>query len=105
MGVTRNHVGINSAWKSLDSSYVCACTAEVQTLVFNAFISLCVACVCVCVADARTRVFNAFVSSAKVFISSSNVFVSRANSVRPQHKTRSSLAINMFVCSVIHIWR
>ena len=54
-----------------------------------------------CVADARTCVFNAFVSIAKVFISNSNAFVSNAKTVHPQHKTRSSLAINMFVCSVI----
>ena len=44
-----------------------------------------------CVAEVRTRVFNAFVSSA----------FSSAYSVRHQHKMRSLLAINMFVCCVI----
>ena len=104
MAVTRNHVDINSVWKSLDTSCVCVCVAEVQTRVFNTFVAVCVAS-CVCGADARAHVFNAFISSAKAFISSSNSFVSSAKSVRPQHKMRSSLAINMFVCSAIRIWR
>ena len=43
------------------------------------------------VVDARASIFNVFVSSAKI--------------VHPQHKTRMSLAINMFVCCVIRVWR
>ena len=34
-----------------------------------------------------------------------NEFASSVKSVHPQHKTRSSLAINLFVSSVIRIWR
>ena len=32
-------------------------------------------------------------------------FISSAKSVRPQYQTCSSLAINMFICNVIRIWR
>ena len=48
---------------------------------------------------------NAFVTSNKVFISSLNTFVFSTKSVRPQHKKCSSLTMNMFVRSVICIWR
>ena len=75
-----NHLDINSVWNSLVAS-------------------------CLCVANARARVFNTFVSSTEVFTSTSNAFIYSAKSVRPQHKMHSSPAINMFVCSVIHIWR
>ena len=34
-----------------------------------------------------------------------NEFIFSAKSVRSQHKTSLSVAINMFVCSVIRIWR
>ena len=44
-------------------------------------------------------------SPALVFISSTNTFIYRAKRVNPQYKKRSSLAINMCVCSVICIWR
>ena len=50
-------------------------------------------------------VFNAFVCSANVHLQREmhssppqNTLISSAYSVRLQHKTRSSLAINMFVC-------
>ena len=51
----------------------------------------------VCMAEARTRVFITLVSSAKVFISS----VKRVHLYRQCRKMGSSLAINMFICSVI----
>ena len=48
---------------------------------------------CVCVAGVRKYVFN--LSPAR------NALVSSAKSVRLPHKTRSSLAMNTFVCSVM----
>ena len=65
-----------------------------------------------CVAGVRTYVFNLFVSSAKCarlqretrLSPAPEVFVSSAKSVRlrtMQHKTRSTLAMNAFVGSVM----
>ena len=53
-------------------------------------------CVCTCGAGVRTHVFNMFVSSAK------RARLQRQKWSSPdQHKTRSSLAMNTFVCSVM----
>ena len=50
----------------------------------------------VCVAGVRTYIFNVFVSSAK------RARLQRQKCSSPdQHKTRSSLAMNAFVCSVM----
>ena len=51
---------------------------------------------CVCVAEVQMRVSNMFVSSTK-----SVRLQGQKRSCLDQHKTRSSLAINVFVCSVI----
>ena len=45
------------------------------------------------------------ISSAKVFISSTTCICLQRQDVCPKHKMCSSLAINMFVSSVIRIWR
>ena len=71
--MTSDHLDKSSVWKSLVAS-----------------------CVCVCVAGVRTYVFNFFVSSAK------RARLQRQKCSSPdQHKTRSSLAMNAFVCSVM----
>ena len=73
-----NHVHINSVWKSLVPS--CVHVAEVQALVFNAF-----------------------VFSTKVFVSSKKCIrlFSSAKSACLQHKMHLLLAINALVCTVI----
>ena len=58
-------------------------------------------CVCVCVIEVRMHFFNTFVSSAKAFISSTKRVRLEHQNVCLQHKMRSLLVINRFVCSVI----
>ena len=50
---------------------------------------------CVCVTEVRMCIFNAFISSANIHLQHKTRLV--------QHNTCSSLAINMFVCSVISL--
>ena len=71
--MTSDHFDIGSVWKSLVAS-----------------------CVCVYVAKIRKRVFNVFVSSAKHI----HLQLQKCLSL-DQHKMRSLLAINAFVCRVI----
>ena len=48
-------------------------------------------------------ILNAFVSSTKVFISRVNCVRLQFQSVHPQHKTCSSLVMNMFVGSYLYL--
>ena len=76
-----NHLDINPAWKSLVA-------------------------LCLCVWLKLKHAFSTRSSPVLMCLSPTwNTFISSAKSVCPQHKMHSSLAINMFVCSVICIRR
>ena len=92
--VTSNHVNMNSVWKSLETSCVCrwcsnSCFQRVRLQCWSVHLQF---------ERVRPQRQNCSSSVPKLFVLSVKI-------VCPQHETRSSLAINMFICSAIRIWR